>query len=109
MILLAQAGNMEAALKIIKEDHGTAVWQTYMNLSATVDPIIQGKKLESQERYNELLNMSITFQFILFLIGVPTLLYSIFNLTQGQKKRTHLFQQLDKQNRSLIFDSQHSN
>ena len=48
VILMAKAGNMQEALRIIKEDHGTAVWQTYMDLSAIVDPVIHQKKQESQ-------------------------------------------------------------
>src|SRR5574339_766734 len=34
LISLQKAGSTDAALKILKEDHGTAVWQTYMNMSA---------------------------------------------------------------------------
>jgi CHASE3 domain sensor protein len=103
--LLSQSGSMEDALKIIKEDHGTAVWQTYMNLSGVVDPVIQQQKTEAEEKYTELLNMSLIFQFILFCIGIPTLIYTIVNLTRSQAKRTNLFRQLDNQNRTLIFDS----
>ncbi len=105
VIVLGKAGNMEEALKIIKEDHGTAVWQTYMNLSGIIDPVIQQQKTAEEEKYEGLLNMSLIFQFILFIVGIPTLLYMIINLSRGKTKRTHLFQQLDKQNRTLIFDS----
>src|SRR5688572_11378830 len=55
VITLAKAGNMEEALKIIKEDHGTAVWQTYMELSGVVDPVVQQRKQESQDKYKNLL------------------------------------------------------
>src|SRR5688572_699605 len=105
VILLAKAGNMEQALKIIKEDHGTAVWQTYMNLSAIVDPVIQQQKQQSQQQYSNLLNVSLWFQFILIVIGVPVLTYTIINLTRREKKQNQLFQLLDNQNRILIFDS----
>lgn len=104
-VLLSQSGSMEDALKIIKEDHGTAVWQTYMNLSGVVDPVIQQQKEAAEEKYNDLLNTSLIFQFVLFFIGIPTLVYTIINLTRSQTKRTNLFQQLDNQNRTLIFDS----
>lgn len=105
VVLLSKSGSMDEALKIIKEDHGTAVWQTYMDLSGNVDPVIRRQKAEAQEKYNDLLNLSLTFQSVLFIIGVPTLLYTIINLTRNQRKRTSLFRQLDKQNRTLIFDS----
>ena len=105
VILLAKAGNMEQALQIIKADHGTAVWQTYMNLSAIVDPVIQQKKQESQEQYSNLLNVSLWFQFILIVMGVPVLTYTIINLTRRERKQNQLFQLLDTQNRTLIFDS----
>jgi len=105
VILLAKAGNMEQALQIIKADHGTAVWQTYMDLSAIVDPVIQQKKQESQEQYSNLLNVSLWFQFILIVMGVPVLTYTIINLTRREKKQNQLFQLLDTQNRTLIFDS----
>jgi CHASE3 domain sensor protein len=105
VIVMAKSGDMEGALKIIKEDHGTAVWETYMRLSGVVDPVIQQQKAASQENYNSLLNASMVFQFMLFLLGLPTLSYAVYNLTRTKKKRTALFQQLDNQNRTLIFDS----
>ncbi|HTE29088.1 MAG TPA: CHASE3 domain-containing protein, partial [Chryseolinea sp.] len=105
VITLARSGNMEAALKIIKEDHGTAVWQTYMNLSGIIDPVIEAQKKESQDTYNRLLTMSLVFQFILFGIGVPTVIYTIINLGRTERRRMSLFGRLDQHNRKLIFDS----
>ncbi len=105
LVMLAKSGNMESALKILKEDHGTAVWQTYVKLSEVVDPVIQQQKTEAEGTYKDLLNMSLIFQFILFIIGIPTLIYTIINHSKSQKKRTNLFRLLDKQNRTLIFDS----
>lgn len=105
VIALAKAGGMEDALRIIKEDHGTAVWETYMKLSGVVDPVIEEQRAAAQARYASLLNLNIVFQSILFLIGIPTLLYTIVNLTRKDSKRTNLFRELDKQNRTLIFDS----
>lgn len=104
-IVMSKSGDMESALKIIKEDHGTAVWETYMRLSGVVDPVIQKNKAASQDNYNALLNSSLVFQVMLFVLGIPTLGYTIYNLTHTKKKRTALFQSLDKQNRTLIFDS----
>jgi CHASE3 domain sensor protein len=105
VVMLSTTDTTGAALKILKEDHGTAVWQTYMNMSAVVDPIIQAKKTESQEAYASLLNMSLIFQGVLFLAGIPTLIYTISSLTRSEKRRVKLFEDLDQQNRTLIFDS----
>ena len=105
VIVLAKAGGMEDALRIIKEDHGTAVWETYMKLSGVIDPVIAEHRSSAQAHYASLLNLNIIFQSILFLIGIPTLLYTIVNLTRRDSKRTNLFRELDKQNRALIFDS----
>jgi CHASE3 domain sensor protein len=105
VVVMSKSGDMEGALKIIKEDHGTAVWETYMRLSAVVDPVIQKEKAESQENYSSLLNASLVFQVMLFILGIPTLSYTIYNLSKTKKKRAALFQQLDRQNRTLIFDS----
>jgi CHASE3 domain sensor protein len=105
VVMLSKSDTTGAALKILKEDHGTAVWQTYMNMSGVVDPIIQSKKKESQEAYTSLLNMSLIFQGVLFLVGIPTVIYTISSLTRSAKRRTRLFEDLDQQNRSLIFDS----
>jgi CHASE3 domain sensor protein len=105
VVLLSKSGSMEEALKIVKEDHGTPVWQTYVSLSDVVDPVIQQQKTAAEEKYEELLNMSLLFQFILFIVGIPTLVYLILNLTRNKIKRANLFRHLDKQNRTLIFDS----
>jgi CHASE3 domain sensor protein len=105
VISLSKAGATDAALKILKEDHGTEVWQTYVNMSGLVDPVINVKKTESQQAYANLLNMSLFFQGVLFLVGIPTLMYTINSLVRSEKKRTKLFEDLDQQNRTLIFDS----
>ena len=105
VISLSKSDTTDAALKILKEDHGTEVWQTYMKMSGVVDPVIHAMKTESQEAYTKLLNMSLIFQGVLFLVGIPTLIYTISSLTRSEKRRTKLFQDLDLQNRTLIFDS----
>ena len=105
LISLQKAGSTDAALKILKEDHGTAVWQTYMNMSAVVNPVIDAEKTEAQQAYITLLNMSMFFQGVLFLVGIPTLVYTVYSLTRTEKRRTTLFEDLDQQNRTLIFDS----
>ena len=105
VISLSKSGSTDAALKILKEDHGTEVWQTYMNMSGVVDPVINAKKTESQQAYTTLLNMSMFFQGVLFLVGIPTLVYTISSLVRSEKRRTKLFEDLDQQNRTLIFDS----
>ena len=79
-----------------------------MKLSGVVDPVIEEQRTVAQTHYASLLNMNIIFQSILFLIGIPTLLYTIVNLTRREAKRINLFRELDKQNRTLIFDSNKS-
>ena len=107
-IALHRAGNTPDALTIIKEDHGTAVWETYMKLSGNIDPVVQRLKDESDNDYNRLLAISMFFQGVLFVVGVPTLVYAIVSLLRTQKKRIALFKKLDHQNRTLIFDSNES-
>ncbi len=105
VIVLSKSGGMDEALRIIKEDHGTAVWETYMKLSGIVDPVIEDQRTKAQNHYASLLDMNIIFQSILFLVGIPTLGYTIVNLIRREAKRASLFRELDKQNRTLIFDS----
>lgn len=105
VVMLSQSDTTGAALKILKEDHGTAVWQTYMKMSGVVDPIIHARKMDSQDAYTSLLNMSLVFQVVIFLVGIPTLIYTISSLTRSAKRRSRLFEDLDRQNRTLIFDS----
>src|SRR5262249_43775957 len=105
LISLQKAGSTAEALKILKADYGTPVWQTYMNMSGVVDPVIQTKKAEAQEAYTRLLNMSLFFQGVLFLVGIPTLVYTVSSLVRTERRRTKLFEDLDLQNRTLIFDS----
>ncbi|MEJ1238586.1 CHASE3 domain-containing protein [Chryseolinea sp. T2] len=104
-ISLYRNGNAPDALTIIKEDHGTAVWQTYVKLSEKIDPVIQNLQNESELEYSRLLTLSMFFQGVLFILGVPTLIYAIRNLQRTQKRRVTLFEKLDRQNRTLIFDS----
>lgn len=105
LISFQKSGSTDEALKILKADYGTPVWQTYMNMSGVVDPVIHAKKTEAQDAYTRLLNMSLFFQGVLFIVGIPTLIYTVSSLVRTEKRRTKLFEDLDMQNRTLIFDS----
>jgi hypothetical protein len=48
VVMLSKSDTTGAALKILKEDHGTAVWQTYMNMSG-VEKGVTGCLCESVE------------------------------------------------------------
>lgn len=105
VIKLDKEGKQEAALAIIKEDHGTQVWEAHVAFSKVLDPLLASKKAESQNSYDKLLSLSLIFNIILFLIGIPTLLFASFRLKKNAKKREALYKELDENNRELIFDS----
>jgi CHASE3 domain sensor protein len=105
LIELERAGNHEEALAILKADHGTPVWMTYVELSKIIDPKINERKTASENNYNDLLNLNLYFQFILFLVGIPTLIYTSVRLLKDERRRTNLYKQLDASNRNLIFDT----
>jgi len=102
---LHKAGNYEEALQIIKDDYGTTVWEEYVKLSETMDPFFEKKKSLSQKNYQKYLNLSYAFQLATFLIGVPTLIIALIRLKRNKKRRLESYAQLDRNNRTLIFNS----
>lgn len=105
VIKLDREGNQEAALKIIKDDFGTQVWESHVAFSEVLDPLLARKRAESQNSYDSLLSLSLIFNTILFLVGIPTLLFASYRLQKSTRKREMLYKELDDNNRELIFDS----
>lgn len=100
-----KAGNHTDALAILKEDYGTTVWMTYVKLSELIDPVVNEKIASAERKYEQLLSFSLIFQVVLFLIGIPILVIACFQLLKGDKRRIKLYENLDQNNRKLIFNS----
>lgn len=105
IVQLDMAGETDEAMKIIKEDHGTSVWEKYVEFGKEFDPFINSKKEASQKSYDALVSASAFFNIILFIVGIPTLLFAGFRLRKNAKRRKLLYKELDKNNRELIFNS----
>lgn len=105
VITLKKQGNIDEALRIIKEDHGTGVWLEFVAFSEKFDPLIQAKKENSEAEYKYYSSASLIFQVIPFIIGIPALIFGARLLQRNAKKRSELYKALDENNRNLIFNS----
>ncbi|HYG38430.1 MAG TPA: GAF domain-containing protein [Cytophagales bacterium] len=105
VVNLKKAGNSEKALQIVKEDHGTGVWLKFVEFSKKFDPLIIAKKDETEAAYKYYASISLIFQIIPFIIGIPALIFGARLLQKNAKKRIELYKSLDENNRNLIFNS----
>ena len=104
IIAFKREGNEVAALEIYERDAGIEVWQTSNNFVMDARAFEQTIYEEAKNRYQSLLNAIALMQALLFIIGVPTLLFVVSRIKKSDQTRQQLFVELDRNRREYLFD-----
>ncbi|CAN5225867.1 hypothetical protein BH23BAC1_BH23BAC1_38290 [soil metagenome] len=105
LVTQVKKGEFAEALATIKEDHGTDVWLVHVDFAKQLDPFIAQKIKESEESYQFLVFLTVAFNIILVILGIPILFFAAARLSRNARRRLKLFKELDQNNRELIFNS----
>ncbi len=80
---LVEHNQQEEFLKLLREDRGHFAWLAFKNYSDAVTAFENNISAQAQARYQQALKNTFILQIILFLIAVPTLVYTVFYTTKS--------------------------
>lgn len=106
IITLKEQGNTEAALAIYNDDPGYLVWQVWNAFATEALAFEQARYEAAKVRYEGVLGTASIMQALLMLIGIPTLIFVIFQLKKSERQRQQLFHDLVDSQRQYLFAHQ---
>ncbi|WKN45453.1 GAF domain-containing protein [Tunicatimonas pelagia] len=106
IITLKRQGNDSTALAIYKTDPGFPVWQACYDLANQVQEFEEELYTEARDRYQHHLYVTTVMQALLFLIGVPTLIFAIRQIRKSDKLRSQLFANLLRSRKTYLVNDQ---
>ncbi len=106
MYQYVRQGKKEVATDILYQDKGlplvTGYWQFRDKVIAYEKKVIQDAEQQSQAA----IQLISFIQWLLLLLGLPTLLLVLVRIRKSEKSRQQLFTELDSSNKKYIFDPQ---
>lgn len=105
MVSLLKAGNTEEYIKILKQDFGKTFYEVYFKFSQDLSAYEAELEQEATLEYQAAVFRNSVVQALLFVIGLPTLVFLIFKLNKQEVTRKSLLLNLDDNNRKFLFDA----
>ena len=103
IITLKKQSNTEAALAIYNDDPGYPVWQVWRPFADEALVFEQARYNEAKKRYESLLGFTSAMQVLLMLVGIPTLIFIIYQIRKSGTLRQQLFHNLAENQRAYLF------
>jgi CHASE3 domain sensor protein len=104
MITLVRNDDMAGFMRDLNADPGRDAWFIFARNSAIINTFEQALHKEAIASYENANFRTVIFQSILWIFALPTLVFMVFKIIKDAKSRNSLFQKLDKNNRTFIFD-----
>lgn len=104
MVRHLQNDEMDAYLAILEKDYGKNFFQEYTPFMDQINEIENKVVVNAQEEYEAAVNRNSIVQFLLVLLGLPTLILIYYRLRKDSKERATLFQKLQENNRRYLFN-----
>ncbi|HYG03063.1 MAG TPA: GAF domain-containing protein, partial [Chryseosolibacter sp.] len=95
---------MDAYLSILEKDYGKHFWQEYTPFMDQINAFEAKVVADAQAEYQAAVNRNSVVQFLLVLLGLPTLILIYFRLNKDSKERASLFSKLQENNRRYLFN-----
>jgi CHASE3 domain sensor protein len=104
MISLVRSDDMEGFMRELNTDPGKKSWFIFSRNSTIIYHFEEKLLADAISSYENANFRTVIFQSILLLFAIPTLIFMIFKIIKDAKSRTNLFEKLEKNNRSYMFD-----
>ena len=106
MYKYAENGELETAWEILYEDRGNSLISTYFTFRDKITAFENEIIAEADQQADTAINLIALTQWLLLIIGLPTLSLVLYRISNNEKSRRKLFSELERSNRSYIFDPQ---
>ncbi len=97
-------GETDKYLAMLEHDYGKTFFQNYEPFSAQIKAYEKKLSDEAQRDYRAAVNRNTVIQFLLVIVGLPTLMLLFFKLRRDEKERRGLFHKLEENNRKYLFN-----
>ena len=104
MIRLAKTGQTDQALEILKSDPGYDAWMAYRDHLHDTEAFEDALYQEARTNYQRIVDLSMVMQVLLVVLGIPTLLFVMYQINRANKNRALLFQELESSQRKYLYD-----
>lgn len=104
MITLTRSGDSEGFLRELNADPGRSAWFIFSRNSAVINAFENNLRAQAVSSYENANYRTVIFQSILLIVALPTLIFMIVRIKKDAKSRATLFQKLEKNNRSYLFN-----
>lgn len=104
MVNHLERDEMDAYLAMLREDQGKMFWQAFVPFLENINAFEKKINDAAQTEYTAAVNRNTFVQFLLVILGLPTLIWILYKLDKDEKKRTGLLINLDENNRKYLFD-----
>lgn len=104
MVQHLENNDQQAYLDMLAFDHGKIFYQTFQPFFDSVNEFETTLALNAQHEYEDAVVQNTVVQFLLFIIGLPTVFFVIRKIIQEEKSRTALLMELDANNRKYLFN-----
>lgn len=104
MVGRLQENDLEGYLALLEKDYGKQFFQEYTPFMDQVNAFEAQVVANAQEEYAAALTRNTVVQFLLVLLGLPTLLLIFYRLDKDAKERMALFKNLEDNNKRYLFN-----
>jgi GAF domain len=96
--------NLPKFMEMLNKDKGFDLWQMFAPFRAGILKHEDSLILKAQTEYESALQRNLYIQFILVLLGLPSLIFIIYLVYKEKKDRRSLLFELEDNNRKFLFD-----
>jgi CHASE3 domain sensor protein len=105
MINHLEYGRMNNYLEMLEYDYGKSFYETHSPTLAQITAFETNRAREAQAQYESAGARNRAVQLILFLVGLPTLIWIFFKLRKDEHERKGLLENLETNNKQYLFDN----
>ncbi len=109
MVLYLSNNEDAQYIDLLGKDEGRLFWDVYTPFAIEVKAYEASINADSQERYAQAVFRNRVIQFLLVLIGLPTLILVLSTLAKDEKRRISLLLDLEKNNKKYLYDDASNN
>jgi CHASE3 domain sensor protein len=105
MVKHLENNEMDQYLAMLEYDYGKEFYQEFEPFLTRITKIENQKSEEAQARYQSAMASNRFVQSLLFIVGLPTLLWIFTKIRRDNRERIKLLLNLEKNNKQFIFDN----
>jgi CHASE3 domain sensor protein len=93
-----------AYIELLRKDIGRYFWEVFNPFAQTFNAFEKQINETAQKQYEQAVARNTAVQFLLIILGLPTLAFAVYSLSREERNRHTLLVNLEKNNKKYLFD-----